>query len=132
MASRSALRTGQGVIRASKGEHALLSSPYLSDWSWCVTLEALKRWFLTYAFPSCLPGPDHLTVLIRPVGVRAAFSLTPVPGFGLPSASLARCDGPEVVVLHHYMVRERFVALRSFYACRLAPGRGSSAALEKT
>jgi hypothetical protein len=50
-------------------------------------------------------------VLVRPVVVRAAFSLTPVPGFGLPSASLARCDGPEVVVLHHYMVRERLVAL---------------------
>ena len=131
VASRPAFRTCQGVIRPSKRGYTLLSSPYLPDWSWCATLGALCRWFLTYAFPSCLPDPDHLTVLVRPVVVRAAFSLTPVPRFGLPSASLARCDGPEVVVLHHYMVRERLVALRSSCACRPAPGRGSSAAMDQ-
>jgi hypothetical protein len=69
-----------------------------------MTLEALLRWFLTYAFLSCLPDPDHLTVLVRPVVVRVAYSLALVPGLGLPSASLARCDGPEVVVLHHHTV----------------------------
>jgi len=59
---------------------------------------------------SCLPDPDHLTVLVRSVVVRAAYSLPLVPGFGLPSASLARCDGPEVMVSHHHMVNERLVA----------------------
>ncbi len=39
------------------------------------------------ALPSCLPDPCHLTVLARPVVVRAAPALTPVPGFRLPSAS---------------------------------------------
>jgi hypothetical protein len=124
VASRLAFRTNQGVIRMCG--YALLPSPYLPDWSWCATLEVLCRWFLTYAFLSCLPDPDHLTVLVRPVVVRAAFSLTPVPGFGLPSASLARCDEPGEVVLHHFVVRERLLALRNFFSYRSAPDRDSS------
>ena len=35
-------------------------------------LRAFNRWFLTYAFPSCLSDPHHLTVLACPVVVRAA------------------------------------------------------------
>jgi len=112
VASRPTSLSGQGVVRTSERGHALQPSPYLPDWSWCATLEALYRWFLTYAFLSRLPDPDHLTVLVRSVVVRAACSLPLVPGFGLPSASLARCDGPEVMVSHHYMVEERLVAHR--------------------
>jgi len=33
-----------------------------------------------YAFPSCLPDPDHLAVLARPVVVRAAVHPHPHPG----------------------------------------------------
>ena len=68
-----------------------------------MTLGALYRWFLTYAFLFCLPDPDHLTVLVRPVVVRAAFSLPLVPGFGLPSASfdpLRRARGSGFASLH--------------------------------
>ncbi len=35
-------------------------------------LEGRSRWFLAYAFPSCLPDPCHLTVLTRPVVAGAA------------------------------------------------------------
>jgi hypothetical protein len=38
----------------------------------CGTLEAFRRWLLTYTFPSRLPDPDHLTVLAPPGVVRAA------------------------------------------------------------
>ena len=42
----------------------------------------------TYAFLSCLPDPDHLAVLIRPVALRAASHPHPsFPEFGLPLAS---------------------------------------------
>ena len=40
-----------------------------------VTLGVLWHWFLTYTFPSCLPGPDRLAVPTRPVVVRAACHL---------------------------------------------------------
>ena len=64
-----------------------------------------------YTFPSCLPDPDHLAVLARPVVVRAASTLTPVPEIRLPSASPARCDEPTAVSFHHRTVQERLVAL---------------------
>ena len=47
-------------------------------------------------FPSRLPDPRHLTVLARPVVVRAASTVTDVPRVGLPSASfslLRQADG---------------------------------------
>ena len=101
--SRSTGLTDQRVFRALKHGYALPPSPYLSGWSWCVNLGALYRWFLTYAFLSCLPDPDHLTVLVRPVVVRAAFSLPLVPGIGLPSVSfgpLRRASGSGLAPLH--------------------------------
>ena len=55
-----------------------------------------RRWFLAYTFPSRLPDPRHLTVLARPVVVRAASTLADVPRVGLPSASvslLRQADG---------------------------------------
>jgi len=64
--------------------------------------------------PSCLPDPDHLAVLACPVVVRAAPTLPAVPRLGLPSASRARCDGPQAVSFHHRTVQQRLVAhLRS-------------------
>ena len=59
-------------------------------------LGAFRRWFLAYTFPSRLPDPRHLTVLARPVVVRAASTLADVPRVGLPSASfslLRQADG---------------------------------------
>ena len=45
-----------------------------------------------YTFLSLLAGTSRLVVPTRPYVVRAAPSLTPNPGIGLPSASTGRCD----------------------------------------
>src|SRR5438552_17567757 len=74
------------------------------------SLVGLWRWFLSYTFPSCLPGPDHLAVLTRPVVVRAAPALPCAPRIGLPSASPACCDRPATESFHLRPVAWRLVA----------------------
>src|SRR3989475_1284649 len=63
-------------------------------------LVGLWRWFLSYTFPSCLPDPDHLAVLTRPVVVRAAPALPCASRVRLPSASPACCDRPAAESFH--------------------------------
>ena len=105
VASRPATSPGQEVLRpVGPVGCALLPSPDLSGSNWWFLLEGLSdagRWFagssvLAYTFPSRLPDPHHLTVLARPVVVRAASRFPGVPGLRLPSASigpLRRADG---------------------------------------
>src|SRR5438128_5279654 len=64
------------------------------------SLVGLWRWFLSYTFPSCLPDPDHLAVLVRPVVVRAAPTLPCASRVRLPSASPACCDRPAAESFH--------------------------------
>ena len=47
-------------------------------------LRGVRRWFLTYTFPSRLPDPDHLAVPARPGVVRAAPTLPGVSRLRLP------------------------------------------------
>ncbi len=65
-----------------------------------------------YTFPSCLPDPVHLTVLVRPGVVRGCLPPSPSSqGSGCPQLQSARCDEPTAVSFHHRTVRERLVAL---------------------
>src|SRR5688572_6686455 len=52
----------------------------------------VKRRFLAYSSPSCLPDPNHLAVLARPVVVGAAPTLTSTTRLGLPPAAPPCCD----------------------------------------
>jgi hypothetical protein len=58
--------------------------------SWWAHLRGFKRLFLTYTFPSCLPDPDHLTVLTRPGVVGAAVH----PSWRLPSQAAPSFASP--------------------------------------
>ena len=64
-----------------------------------------------YTFPTCLPDPDHLTVLVRPGFVETACHPFFVPRFRLSPTSPTRCDGLVKGVLHPLSVQERLVAL---------------------
>jgi len=63
-------------------------------------LRGVRRWFLTYTFPSRLPDPDHLAVPARPGVVRAAPTLPGVSRLRLPPASPPCCDRPATKVSH--------------------------------
>jgi hypothetical protein len=59
-----------------------------------------------------LAGPDRSDgAAIVPALSGLLSTLTPVSGFGLPSASPARCDGLDEKVFHLLSVQERLVAL---------------------
>lgn len=63
-------------------------------------LRGIKRRFLSYTFPRCLPDPACLVVPDRPVVVRTAPTLTGVSRIRLSSASPASCDWPVEGLFH--------------------------------
>jgi hypothetical protein len=102
---------GSGVPRPWCG-CAPRPSPDPPGSSWWDLLERRSAvGFCSYTFPSCLPSPDHLTVLARPVVVGLLSALSHIPVVRLPPASPDCCDSPAAVLSHHRTVSWRLVAL---------------------
>src|SRR5215216_5689044 len=92
------------------GTYAPHSSPYPPGFELVDDEEALQHRFLTYAFPSCSPGPAHPVVLNRPDFVAAAPTLPGVPRLRLPPASPHRYDGKATKVSHPHPKQQRLTA----------------------
>jgi hypothetical protein len=73
-------------------------------------LRSFTRWFLSYTFSSCLPGPPRLAVPGRPVVVRTAPALTGGSRIRLSSASPGCCDSPAARAFHPGSAHGRLVA----------------------